>query len=143
MKNYFISYLFLAFLFSFCTFSQKETKKKSAILIRQDSVIAIHDTAMAKMDEIMSLKIQLKKIKDKEQDSLILKSLDSAIYMLTIADKNMMDWMRQFTIQTDSSKNETASLSYLKDQKKQIKIVSNKIFESINYANKIKKNHDE
>jgi hypothetical protein len=54
----------------------------------------IHDLVMPKMGELMSLRQELKTIKDSIGDQELKMQIDSLVMSLDMRHKNMMDWMK-------------------------------------------------
>lgn len=126
-----------------CDYSAPETKNGKVVkaLDGTDSpreklatqVMAIHDSVMPKMDNIMKLKMRLKaSIDTTNSDTFKLAALN-AINQLEIADEQMMQWMRNYNPPADSIPEQEA-MSYLKDQEKKIIEVQNSMLSSIRNA---------
>lgn len=131
-KNKFLRILLILSLFSF-PFCKESSGSKSQqtdpVIALKDSVLAIHDTAMAKMDILHSLIAQLKGKKGFTDSSSIIKRLREA-------DKSMMDWMHQFRLLPDSVSQDSA-LRYYHRQLKLIQAVSDSIHQVIEEAQEI------
>lgn len=63
----------------------------------KNEVIAVHDTAMAKMDEIIMLKKDLEILQADTLDSTTNIAVERAIIDLETAHYNMMAWMHEFS----------------------------------------------
>lgn len=121
-------YKFIFIVFAFliaCSLPKKDTKVES----KKKEVMEIHDIAMDKMGEMMSIKKKLKS--HQTEDSLQQIKINSAIKDLEAADKLMWDWMHNYHHEiVDTSKTDEA-LKYLDNQYKSVKIVEEKINSSI------------
>lgn len=75
--------------------------EESAQKALNDEVIAIHDEAMAKLEEMMNLKGQLIEqieLQREQGEEIPMDALERAIDQLEQADEAMMDWMRNFKL---------------------------------------------
>lgn len=102
-------------------------------------IMAIHDSIMPRMDDIMQLKAKVKK-EIKSLDSLLAqksnpglvarrKAATEIVDKLDMADHEMMGWMHQYKADTLKTLTAEQAESYLKDQKSKITDVK-KIMES-------------
>lgn len=75
-----------------------------------DDVMDVHDEMMPKMENMMSIKGQLKEkvdlLKEEAAQSQLVLEIEAAIQSLETADEAMMNWMRQFDPETDSLSHE-------------------------------------
>ena len=99
----------------------------------------VHDEVMPRMDDIYSLKVNLKK---QAADSSGLtddrrKAIEAAILKLDAAGEGMMVWMRNFNPLPDSLGEEKAR-QYLEEQQKQIEKVRVDMQEAIDEASALK-----
>ncbi|HEX6225580.1 MAG TPA: hypothetical protein VFZ52_14285 [Chryseolinea sp.] len=104
-----------------------------------DDVMKVHDEVMPRMDDIYSLKVNLKK---QAADSSSLtddrrKAIEAAILKLDAASEGMMVWMRNFNPLPDSLGEEKARL-YLEEQQKQIENVRADMQAAIDEATALK-----
>jgi len=104
--------------------SVTEKKIDPEIQLLSDQVMAIHDTAMAKMTTIRKLRTQLA---DDNNAVAIVQSLDNA-------DEGMFDWMNGFDMQMYNKGRDTAVM-YLKEELLKVSKMSDDIAKSINQAN--------
>ena len=86
----------------------------------EQQVLAVHDTAMAKMGDIYKLRKNLRSLRDTleaqaQTDSTILHNLQLHIRLLNQADEAMMAWMRQYKAPTEEQENEQA-INYLQQE---------------------------
>ncbi len=98
MKNIqqlFVSFIAIATLMIACTAQKEKEQSKPETL--KAKVIAVHDTAMAKMEQIMSLQNELKQAKSDTLDSMSTANINRAIADLSVAHEDMMVWMREFS----------------------------------------------
>jgi hypothetical protein len=120
MKYGILSILLSFVLFSSCNQSQTPEERKAAL---EENVLAVHDSAMAKMNDIYHLRRNLRALRDTlenqpQPDSAILTHLQNHIKLLNRADESMMGWMRQYKAPVEIE-NEQA-INYL--QKELVKI---------------------
>ena len=116
MKKYLLLlYLPLALLFA-CNTDATETADEKATLETQ--VLAIHDTAMEKMGDIIKLRRQLRSLHDtlqtQQADSTDLLVLQQEINSLNKADEEMMQWMRQY--EAPDSLQHAEAMTYLQQE---------------------------
>ena len=130
MKKY-LGILFIAILLLSCNRHEKI----------YDEVMDIHDVAMANMDQIMTLKVELKEnIESLNSDTLVdntaqIEEINSLISDLESADEGMMNWMREFHDDYEHvAKSEI--MDYLEEQKEKITAVGKTINEAIDNAQK-------
>lgn len=101
-----------------------------------DSVMAVHDEVMPKMNDIYKLKNQLKK-KLSISDSLTnekKEKIERTISALDSANDGMMIWMREFNPLPDSLGKEEAR-EYLMREMEKVKKVRKDIYSAIEKAN--------
>ena len=110
-------------------------------------VMVIHDTAMAKMDKIITLKSALKeKAQAMSQDTTNtnieeVKKINDLILNLDAADESMMNWMREFHQDYESHAKEEI-MDYLENQKDRITKVGEEMNQAIEAANAYLQNSD-
>lgn len=118
-------------------FSCADTKKQEQTLLNE--VIAIHDSVMAKDEQVMKAKIDL--------DTLLKKNILSApdtvtaaklITLLDSSDAKMEDWMHKFDAE-NKGKSHSEIMTYLEEQKKQIKAIDKNFDAAITATNNYKK----
>lgn len=80
-----------------CNSGTQEAEQKAVL---QEQVMAVHDSAMAEMDNIFKLRRNLRILRDslevQREDTALLSPLGREIKGLNIADASMMDWMRNY-----------------------------------------------
>ncbi|PRY09713.1 hypothetical protein CLV24_11852 [Pontibacter ummariensis] len=91
----------------------------------QGNVMAIHDAAMAKMEDIFKLRRSLRALRDtleaQQADSTTLLVLQRDISGLNEADEVMMSWMRQY--QAPDSLQHQEAMAYLQAELQKIERV--------------------
>lgn len=113
----------------FFLFSCTDAENRSKVEEKKKSVMEIHDIAMEKMSDMVKLKSKLKS--KLNTDTSNIDELKKVILDLEDADKLMWDWMHNYHSEiVDTSKIENA-MHYLDEQYKSVKIVEEKINESI------------
>jgi hypothetical protein len=115
-------YLFPFLLFA-CKNSQEETQAHNPLF---QEVMVIHDNVMPEMTTIHQLKKELK-LRNTELTSPV---LSNHINKLELADEAMMEWMAQFKLPEDKTK----ETEYLVDQKEKIRTVSQQLYTVIHEA---------
>ncbi|OOQ61636.1 hypothetical protein [Mucilaginibacter pedocola] len=118
-------------------FSCTDTKKQEQTLL--DEVIAIHDSVMAKEEQLVKAKIQL----DTLLKNNTLPPADTAaaaklIVTLDSTDARMEDWMHKFDAE-NKGKSHDEIMAYLEDQKKKIKAIDKDFDAAIATTNNYKK----
>jgi len=108
-------------------------KEKDDTQLLKEEVINVHDEVMPKMDNIMKLKAELKAIKQDTanvipSDKLI--QLNNLILNLEKADREMMEWMRNYDPLMEGM-TEEEQIVYLKAQKISIKRVKQSMLSAI------------
>jgi len=116
----------MAFFILFGISCQTHQQKQYPVAHWRDSVLAVHDSAMAKMDLLHSLIFALK-------DKQGLSDSASIILRLRAADRAMMDWMHQFRVLPDTIPPDSA-IRYYQQQLSLIKSVSDSIHQVIQDA---------
>ena len=96
--------------------SCQSNNNESAILLRKDSVMAVHDEVMPKMGELRRTRKDLMLQADSiiGSDSLKATALSEAANEIATANENMMIWMRNY--QDDYEGTDEEVLAYLKEQ---------------------------
>ena len=115
-----------------------QQKKENPTAVLFEETMDLHDVAMARMNEIYSLKKALKAKNDslltvEPVDSASYKEYTSLIVQLGEADEAMMTWMAQFETKYQDDETEE-SINYYKDQKDKIQVVSQSMDEAITKA---------
>lgn len=113
--------------------SHREHESANQVLYEQ--VMKVHDEVMPKMNDIYTLKEDLKKdiaatpamVEDKR------KKIEGAIVQLDAASESMMVWMRNFNPLPDSLGEERAR-KYLEDQKVKVEKVKEDMLRAIDEA---------
>jgi uncharacterized membrane protein YheB (UPF0754 family) len=90
----------------------------------------VHDEVMPEIKYMTKLEKQLKEIKTENAQEK--EQIDMMIYNLVEADSLMWDWMHNYKLPKDKSKEETTS--YLNEQLKKIQVVNSKMKSSIKNA---------
>lgn len=102
-----------------------------------DEVMMVHDEMMPKMENMMSMKGQLKEkldlLKEEASQTELIQQLETAINSLETADEAMMNWMRQFDPDTDSLSHEEI-VEYYTLQKQKMDSVKVVMVEAIENA---------
>lgn len=102
-------------MFSACQSGATEEEEKTEL---ETKVMAIHDEAMAKMDNIYKLRRSLRGMRDtleaQQADSTAILPLEQEISGLNKADEAMMGWMRQYK-KPDTLQHEQA-MTYLQQE---------------------------
>ena len=122
----------ISLLFFRCTDPKNQEKE----LLNQ--VIAVHDSVMAKDEQIMKEKIQLDNLIKK--DSLLNADTvaKSLLKVLEKTDAKMEDWMHKFDAE-NKGKSHNEIMGYLTDQQKQIKAINTDFDTAIAAVNSYKK----
>lgn len=93
-----------------------------AVQKAHDEVMVIHDAVMPEMGTMRKLRKKLdKQIEDRQLAGTELENVNKMIQDLKDSDEAMMEWMHQFDMPKEASKEEL--LSYLADQKKKMEDV--------------------
>ncbi|AKD05354.1 hypothetical protein POKO110462_17535 [Pontibacter korlensis] len=112
MKKYSILFALPLAILMACQGGASGEEEKAAL---ETKVLAIHDEAMAKMDNIYKLRRKLRTFRDtleaQQADSTAILPLQQEIDGLNKADEAMMQWMRQYSA-PDTLQHEQA-MSYL------------------------------
>lgn len=111
-------------------------EERSAVEEKKAEVMKIHDAAMERLGEMAQIKSELQTLRE-TADSLQLTHIDSAIMQLEDAHHRMFDWMHRYNgMYVDTAHADTV-LRYLDEQMKEIKIVDEKINNSISNGKKL------
>lgn len=129
-SNPFFHILLLLGLLASCRQSEETAVKEL-----NDSVMTLHDELMPKTEQIIQLKGSLDSLSN-GPDSVHVKKL---IQSLDKADNEMMNWMHQFSIDSLSSMDFKAKISYLHEQLNKLKSVETFTDSTLNAANQYKK----
>ncbi|MDQ6481417.1 hypothetical protein [Dyadobacter sp. LHD-138] len=161
MKKYILAALTISFLYACNGAGEKKegheghehNDEKTPLDAQTQEMLAIHDSIMPHMDQVMNLKKQLGD-DIKTTDSLIKIKSTSLLTarkeeaqklhgQLDSADKAMMGWMHEFKFDTLKSLEKTAAGAYVADQKKKIenvRVLMNKgIADAAQFVEKTKK----
>jgi hypothetical protein len=143
MKFAIVIILFASALCYSCNQPQTPEERKVAL---EENVLAIHDSAMAKMDDIYHLRRNLRALRDTletqpKPDSTTLKLLQTHILLLNRADESMMGWMRQYKAPVEMN-NEQAT-NYLNQELVKIMRVQEVMDSTINAARSTYKKYDD
>jgi len=109
--------------------SQAEEKMSEEL---QAKVLELHDVLMPKTEQIVSLKSKLASLStgaDSTQVRKLISSLDKA-------DKSMMDWMHQFSIDSLGKMDVSTKVIYLKNQYTQLTDLQKLTDSTLNAAQK-------
>ncbi|GAB3199521.1 succinate dehydrogenase flavin-adding protein (antitoxin of CptAB toxin-antitoxin module) [Pontibacter aydingkolensis] len=126
-----------------CSQGQSPKEQKEAL---EERVLAVHDTAMAKMGNIYKLRKGLRTLRDtletQQADSVTLNNLQTQIQLLNRADEAMMGWMRQYKTPAEDMPNEQV-INYLQQELVKIKQVQTLMDSTINAARTTYKPYDQ
>lgn len=104
----------------------------------QQHVMAVHDSAMAEMDQIFKLRRSLRALRDtletQQTDTTILQALQQNINSLNRADERMMDWMRNY--KAPDTLLHAQAMRYLQLELQKIEKVKNTMDSTISAARK-------
>ncbi|RNI31919.1 hypothetical protein EFA69_05255 [Rufibacter immobilis] len=133
MKNLRLALFGFALLGSACSPSPQQK-----VDTLQQEVLALHDSAMAKMGALYAGRKDLAYLKDSVlvQDTLAQRSLTTGIDHLARADEGMMQWMRAYRNPDDQAPEE--ALRYLEEEKVKIEKVRQEIAQSLRAADSLK-----
>lgn len=135
MKNIFIVLALPFTLLTGCNSGNQEAEQKAEL---QQQVMAVHDSAMAEMDNIFKLRRQLRILRDSLQlqqaDTALVSSFGKEIKGLNMADESMMGWMRNYKA-PDTLQHEQA-MQYLQLELKKINRVKTVMDSTLESARK-------
>ncbi len=97
-------------------------------------IMKVHDDAMEKIGEINDLTNKLQQQTVNQADSLMAEKSKSIQEMLEKADDGMMNWMQEWKVPEDISKEDLDN--FFSDQKQKVDKVSNDIDKAIEEAKK-------
>jgi len=127
---------YLLFLLVFATIlpqgcdSKKETK-----IDGYSEIMAIHDTVMPKMGAVNRLKRQLQALIPETEDSLNLAKINYSVGELEESEDLMQTWMHEWSEKSQGlDKKSDAYQQFLKEQKKAIINVSDRIYHAMQHA---------
>ncbi|MFM1820790.1 MAG: hypothetical protein RLZZ402_1149 [Bacteroidota bacterium] len=109
--------------------SQAEEKLSEEL---QAKVLGLHDVLMPKTEQIVSLKTQLDSLSTGADSTHVRKLISS----LDKADKSMMDWMHQFSIDSLEKMDVSTKVIYLKNQYTQLTDLQKLTDSTLNAAQK-------
>ncbi|WP_299823308.1 hypothetical protein [uncultured Pontibacter sp.] len=144
MKYLLLTLSFALAILCSCSQTQSPEEQKEAL---EQNVLAVHDTAMAKMEDIFRLRKNLRILRDTletqlQPDSAVLKSLQTHIQLLNRADEVMMGWMRQYKAPAEDMPHEQA-MEYLEQEKIKIEKVQTIMDSTINAARSTYNTYDQ
>lgn len=132
IKNSFI--LFIALVSACNTQSNTETIKEKSLSEKLDSqILAIHDIAMPKISTVLKLRRSIQNKIDTMPAGASKDSLSQLTFLLSKADNDMMEWMRQY--HEPDTLDEASKISYLQSQLPMIEAVEKSVRISIQQAN--------
>ena len=102
----------------------------------EQQVMAVHDSVMPKISDILRLKKEVTAKVEKTTDPAAKEMGVSINSRLTEADKAMMDWMHQYNGDTLGKLDQTKAVEYLKDQQRKVNDVRDQMQKSIADAQK-------
>ena len=120
-------YIALSLLLLGC--SQAEEKLSEEL---QAKVLGLHDVLMPKTEQIVSLKTKLDSLTTGADSTHVRKLISS----LDKADKSMMDWMHQFSIDSLGKMDVNTKVIYLKNQYTQLTELQQLTDSTLNAAQK-------
>ncbi len=110
--------------------------KKADKIDGYSEIMAIHDTVMPKMGEVHRTKRKLQKLAAHITDSLQLAQINYSIGELEESDDLMQDWMHNWAEKSKGIDKKTPEYQqFLKEQKKSIINVSDRIYHAMQHAN--------
>ncbi|TFF34687.1 hypothetical protein [Mucilaginibacter psychrotolerans] len=131
MKKLFAAAL-LSLLFAACT----DPKQQEKTLL--DEVIAVHDSVMVKDELVTKAKMQLDTLAKKDSALNADTAAKNLVKVLDNAVTKMEDWMHKFDAENKGKSHEQI-MTYLADQKKQIKDIDKQFDAAIEATNNYKK----
>ncbi|MGV3642452.1 MAG: hypothetical protein ACO1NZ_18150 [Adhaeribacter sp.] len=124
---------------------QQKPTEKQQVQELETQVLAVHDEAMAKMDQVFILRQNLKKLRDSlgttATDTLLLQNLEQHIRLLQQADDNMMKWMHWYKKPEDTLP-EGEAKSYLRQQLLKIEQVQKTMDSTLTAARQFQQQHE-
>lgn len=130
----------VAILYS-CKSGPTEAEQKAEL---EQHVMAVHDSAMAEMDQIFKLRRNLETLHDtlatQQADSATLQLLQQNITGLNEADERMMEWMRNYSA-PDSLQHDKA-MNYLQQELQKIERVKITMDSTIEAARQTYQQHE-
>ena len=144
MKHVIIAICFALAILCGCNQGQSPKEQKEAL---EQRVLAVHDTAMAKMGDIYKLRKNLRTLRDTleaqpQPDSTLLQNLQQHIQLLNRADEAMMGWMRQYKAPAEDIPNEQA-MNYLQQELVKIENVQTLMDSTIQAARSTYNSYDQ
>ena len=144
MKYFVVYVVFVLAILCGCSQGQNPEEQKEAL---EQNVLAVHDTAMAKMEDIFKLRKSLRTLRDTlekqpQSDTAILNNLQQHIQLLNRADEAMMGWMRQYKAPAADMPSEQA-INYLQQEMVKIEKVQTLMDSTINAARSTFKSYDQ
>jgi hypothetical protein len=118
-----MKYFVLAIMFLFMSCKENNQVKENPLFTK---VMEIHDHIMPETSTIHTLKKSLQLLKNTDNEALVLDQITA----LNKADEAMMQWMADFKVPEDRSKQDI----YLKQQLEDIQAVSDEMLRSIKNA---------
>lgn len=120
---------FIALILLLLGCSQAEEKLSEEL---QAKVLGLHDVLMPKTEQIVSLKTKLDSLSTGADSTHVRKLISS----LDKADKSMMDWMHQFSIDSLGKMDVNTKVIYLKNQYTQLTELQQLTDSTLNAAQK-------
>lgn len=124
---------------------QQKPSEKQQVQELETQVLAVHDEAMAKMDQVFILRQNLKKLRDSlgttATDTLLLQNLELHIRLLQQADDHMMKWMHWYKKPEDSLPGGEAK-NYLRQQLLKIEQVQKTMDSTLTAARQFQQQHE-
>ncbi|NDK55325.1 hypothetical protein [Pontibacter fetidus] len=124
-----------------CKPGSSEAEQKTEL---ENHVMAVHDSAMAEMDQIFKLRRNLNALHDtlaaQQTDSATLQLLQQNINALNNADEHMMGWMRNYSA-PDSLQHQQA-MEYLQQELQKIERVKTTMDSTIQAARQTYQQHE-
>ena len=134
MKYVLLTLTFALSILGACTSEKTEVNRAEL----EQQVLAVHDSAMAKMGDIYKLRKNLLSLRDSleaqtQTDSIVLNKLQLHIQSLNQADESMMAWMRQYKAPAENQENEQA-INYLQHELVKVQKLQTLMDSTINAA---------
>jgi len=129
-----INYLLFLLVFAL-VLPQGCDSKKNPKIDGYKEIMAIHDAVMPKMGEVNRLKRTLQTEKSTVEDSLKIANINYSIGELEESEDLMQTWMHQWAEKSQGlDKKSDSYQQFLKEQKKSIINVSDRIYHSMQHA---------
>lgn len=112
-----------------------EAGSKEPLAKLEQEVMAVHDSAMNQMSDIMRLKKQVTAKASQTSEQGTKSRGETLKTQLDEADRAMMDWMHQYNGDTLGKLDQAKALDYLRDQQTKVNAVHDQMRRSIAEAN--------